>query len=61
MNDVFNLNGGIGLEMFLKIGVLKNFAEFIGKQPCWSFFLDKVAGFQLAILFKKESGIVAFL
>ena len=61
MNDVFNLNGGIGLEMFLKRGVLKIFGEFIGNQPCSSFFLNKVAGFQLAILFKKESGIVAFL
>ena len=27
--------------MFFKIGVLKNFAIFTGKQPCWSLFLMK--------------------
>ena len=28
--------------MFLKIGVLKNFANLIGKQQCWSIFLIKL-------------------
>ena len=30
--------------MFFKIGVLKNFANFIGKHQCWSIFFNKVAG-----------------
>ena len=30
------------LEMFLKIGVLKNFAIFTGKYLCWSLFLIKL-------------------
>ena len=28
--------------MFFKTGVLKNFANFTGKQLCWSFFLRKL-------------------
>ena len=28
-------------HMFFKIGVLKNFANFIGKHLCWSLFLIK--------------------
>ena len=31
-------------QMFFKIGVLKNFAVFTGKRPCWSLLYDKVAG-----------------
>ena len=27
-----------GLQMFFKIGFLKNFANFIGKELCWSLF-----------------------
>ena len=29
-------------QMFFKIGVLKNFAMFTGKHPCWSPFLIKL-------------------
>ena len=29
------------LQMFFRIGALKNFAIFIGKQLCWSLFLIK--------------------
>ena len=29
-------------QMFFKIGVLKNFAIFTGKHPCWSLFLIKL-------------------
>ena len=29
-------------QMFLKIGVLKNFANFTGKHLCWSLFLIKL-------------------
>ena len=31
-------------QVFFKIGVLKNFAIFIGKHLCWSFFLDSNTG-----------------
>ena len=30
--------------MFFKVVVLKNFAIFTRKHPCWSLFFDKVAG-----------------
>ena len=30
------------LQMFFKIGVLENFANFIGKHLCWSLFLIQV-------------------
>ena len=32
------------LQMFYKIGVLRNFAKFTEKQLCWSLFFKKVAG-----------------
>ena len=32
-------------QMFLKIDVLKNFANFTGKHPCWSLFLIKLQAF----------------
>ena len=38
------------LQMFFKIGVLKNFANFARKHLCWSFFLVK-----LQALFNKVS------
>ena len=38
-------------EVFCKTGVLKNFAEFIGKRLCQSLFFNKVA-----TLFKRDSG-----
>ena len=41
----------------LKIGVLKNFAKFIGKHLCQSLFFNKVAGF----LFKKRLWRTPFL
>ena len=43
-------------QMFFKIGVLKNFANFTGKHLCWSLFLIK-----LQALFNKVScGISQF-
>ena len=42
-------------QMFLKIGVFKNFAIFTGKQLCWSLFLIKLLGFRPATLFKRDS------
>ena len=44
--------------MFLKIGVLKNFAIFIGKQLCWSLFFKRLVTYQKR---KKDSTTGAFL
>ena len=41
-------------QMFFKIGVLKNLANFTGKQLCWSLFLNKVAGLQASNFVKKR-------
>ena len=43
-------------EVFCKIGVLKNFANFIGKHQCWSLFLIGPA-----TLLKRDSKIGVFL
>ena len=37
------------LQVFLKIGVLKNFAISTGKYLCWSFLLIKLQAFRLVI------------
>ena len=42
-------------EVFCKKGVLKNFANFTGKHPCWSLFFNEVAGLHQASFFKKDS------
>ena len=42
------------LQMFFKMGVLKNFADFTGKHFCWSLFLIKVFPVNLAKFFKKN-------
>ena len=39
--------------MYLKIGVLKNFANFTGKQLRGNFFLIKLKALSLAALLKK--------
>ena len=41
-------------QMFFKIGVLKNFAVFIGKHLCWSLFFNRVADFRPATILKKR-------
>ena len=47
------------LEVFCKIGALRNFAKFTGKHLCQSIFFNKVAGLRLETLFlKKDSGTV---
>ena len=38
--------------MFFRIGILKNFANFIGKHLCWSFFLMKLQALRPATLLK---------
>ena len=42
-------------EVFCKKGVLKNFANFTGKHPCWNIFYNQVAGLQPAGFLKKDS------
>ena len=43
------------LQMFFKIGVLKNFANFTGKHLCWSLFLIKLQGWRPSTLSKRDS------
>ena len=38
------------LQMFLKISVLINFANFAGTHLCWSHFLNKVSGMKISTL-----------
>ena len=40
--------------MFLKVGVLKNFANFTEKQLRWNFFLIKLKALSSATLLKRE-------
>ena len=47
--------------MFLKIGVLKNFANFTGKHICWSLFFNKVAGLGLQLYQKRDSNTGVFM
>ena len=42
-----------GLQIFFKIGVLKNFAIFPGKHLCWSLF-NKVVGLKACSFIKKR-------
>ena len=39
--------------MFFKIGALRNFAIFTGKQLCWILFLAKLQALQPGTLFKR--------
>ena len=41
--------------MFLKVGVLKNFANFTGKQLPWNFFLLNLKALSPVTLLKKDS------
>ena len=41
-------------QMFSKIGALKSFAIFTGKNLCWSLFLIKFQDWRPAFLFKKR-------
>ena len=49
------------LQMFFKIGVLKNFVIFTGKRLCWSFFLTKLQALRPATLLKRDSNTGVFL
>ena len=41
-------------QMFFKIGVLKNFTKFTGKELCWSLFLINLQALRLGALLKKR-------
>ena len=43
------------MQMFFKIMILKNFANFTGKHECWSFFITKLQALKPATLLKTES------
>ena len=42
-------------QMFFKIGVLKNFANFTAKHLCWSTFFIKLQAWRAATLLKRDS------
>ena len=42
-------------QMFFKIGVLKNFANFTAKHLCWSTFFIKLLAWRAATLLKRDS------
>ena len=42
------------LEVFFKKDVLKNFANFTGKHPCWSLFFNKVTGLRASSFIRKR-------
>ena len=42
------------LEVFCKIGVLRNFVKFTGKHLCQSLFFNRLAGLRPATLLKKR-------
>ena len=48
-------------QIFFKIGVLKNFAIFIGKHMCWSLFLIKLQALKPATLLKRDPNTGVFL
>ena len=43
------------LQMFFKIGCIKNFAIFTGKHLCWGLFLIKLQALRPTTLLKKDS------
>ena len=47
--------------VYVKKGVLKNFAKFTGKHLCHGLFLNKAAGISPATLLKKGFGTGIFL
>ena len=60
---MFQIRQAVGLpQMFFKIGLLKNFANFTGKHPMLESLFDKVAGLKRpATLLKRDSNTVVFL
>ena len=52
--------GSSHLQIFFKIGVFKNFANFTGKHLRWSLFLIKLKAFKPATLLKRDSNTGVF-
>ena len=48
------------LQMFFKIGILKNFPIFAGKHLCWSLILIKLQVLSPTTLLKKDSNAGVF-
>ena len=48
-------------QMLFKIGVLKNFAIFTGKHPCWRLFKIKLQAWKPATFLKRDCNPVFFL
>ena len=46
-------------QMFFKIGLFKNFANFTGKHLCWSLFLIKLQAFRSSNLFYRTPPVAA--
>ena len=49
------------LQMFFKIGILKNFANFTRYHLCWSLFLKMLHAFRPATLLRRDSNTDVFL
>ena len=47
-------------QIFFKIGVLKNFANFLGKYLWWSLFLIKLQAWRPATLFRRDCNTGVF-
>ena len=47
--------------MFYKKGVVKNLVKFVEKHQCQNRFFNKVAGWDLQIYLKRDSGTCVFL
>ena len=48
-------------QMFFKIGILKNFTNFIGKDLCWSFLVIKLQALRPATLLKTVYSETVFI
>ena len=48
-------------QMFFKIGILKNFTNFIGKDLCWSFLVIRPKALRPATLLKTVYSEIVFI
>ena len=61
LNFPFRIYRSSCWQMFFKIVVLKNSANFTGKHLCWSHFLIKLQAWGSATLLKRDSNTDVFL
>ena len=58
---MFQIREAVDLsQMFFKIGLLKSFANFLGKHQCWSLFSIKLQGWKGLELYYKETPTLVF-